>query len=367
MAETPRVVHIDRVTKRYGELVAVDDVTLEIAQGEFFSILGPSGCGKTTTLRMLAGFERPDVGEIWLDGVPVANVPPYRRNVNTVFQSYALFEHLNVWDNIAYGLRRRGVAKDEVRRRVGEMLDLVRLASRATSMPREMSGGQQQRVALARALVNVPTVLLLDEPLGALDLELRRQMQVELKQIQREVGVTFVFVTHDQEEAITMSDRIAVMEGGVVRQVGAPEDVYENPQNLFVAQFLGVSNSIPGTVTADGVQIQGGVHINLTRRAELPIGDPVIVAVRPEKFNVNQTGDGTVELHGAISTIVYLGAVTQMKVDLGYAEVVVMDRNAGGTEIRSRSVGDQVVVSFDPIDVRCFRADDVGAITEVVE
>jgi spermidine/putrescine transport system ATP-binding protein len=224
---------IEGVSKRFEDFTAVDNISLSIRKGEFFSLLGPSGCGKTTTLRMLAGFEQPTEGRILLEGEPVENVPPYRRNVNMVFQSYALFEHLNVEDNVAFGLKRKRVPKAEIGTRVRDALDLVSLGERADSRPGQLSGGQKQRVALARALVNRPRVLLLDEPLGALDLKLRRQMQLELKQIQREVGITFVYVTHDQEEALSMSDRIAVMHDGRVIQSGAPEDVYEHPTESF--------------------------------------------------------------------------------------------------------------------------------------
>jgi spermidine/putrescine transport system ATP-binding protein len=232
-------IRLQGVTKRFGELAAVDDLNLEIRKGEFFSLLGPSGCGKTTTLRMVAGFDQPSQGHIYLDGEPVETVPPYRRNVNTVFQSYALFEHLNIEDNVAFGLKRRKVPSDEIRSRVAEALELVELHGRGKARPRELSGGQKQRVALARALVNRPSVLLLDEPLGALDLKLRKQMQVELKGIQREVGITFLYVTHDQEEALAMSDRIAIMERGVVKQCSSPEEVYEHPSGPFVAGFIG--------------------------------------------------------------------------------------------------------------------------------
>ena len=242
MSDAELTVALRGVVKRFGDQYAVENLDLDVAKGSFFSILGPSGCGKTTTLRMIAGFEQPDEGHILLEGQPVEGVPPYRRNVNTVFQSYALFEHLSIEDNIAFGLRRKKVPKPEITRRVGEMLGLVRLADRAKAKPRQLSGGQRQRVALARALVNLPAVLLLDEPLGALDLQLRKQMQLELKHIQREVGITFVYVTHDQEEALTMSDRIAVMNGGELQQVGNAEDVYERPANAFVAQFIGISN-----------------------------------------------------------------------------------------------------------------------------
>ena len=232
MSDADLTIALRGVVKRFGDQYAVKRLDLDIAKGSFFSILGPSGCGKTTTLRMIAGFEQPDEGHILLEGQPVEDVPPYRRNVNTVFQSYALFEHLSLFENIAFGLRRKKVAKPEITRRVGEMLELVRLADRAKAKPRQLSGGQRQRVALARALVNLPAVLLLDEPLGALDLQLRKTMQLELKHIQREVGITFVYVTHDQEEALTMSDSIAVMNLGELQQVGNAEDVYERPGQL---------------------------------------------------------------------------------------------------------------------------------------
>ena len=243
-------VEILDVTKRFGDVVAVDQMTLKIARGEFYSFLGPSGCGKTTTLRMIAGFEQPTSGEIILEGQPIAGVPPYRRNVNTVFQHYALFPHMDVAQNVGYGLRQKGVKGDEERRRVSEALGLVRLAGYEGRRTWEMSGGQQQRVALARALVNRPTVLLLDEPLGALDLKLRKEMQLELKALQREVGITFVYVTHDQEEALTMSDVIVVMRDGRIQQQGDPIELYERPVNRFVANFIGVSNPVEGRLAA---------------------------------------------------------------------------------------------------------------------
>ena len=247
MADTATAgVALEAVTKRYADTTAVDDVTLEVEAGEFFSLLGPSGCGKTTTLRMIAGFARPDEGRILLDGRDVTDVPPHRRAVNTVFQSYALFPHLNVEQNVAFGLRFQKTTKDESRRRVATALETVHLTGLERRKPSQLSGGQQQRVALARALVLEPVVLLLDEPLGALDAKLRRPLQIELKTIQQEVGITFVYVTHDQEEALTMSDRMAVMSGGKVEQVGTPREAYEAPATAFVADFLGVSNLMTG-------------------------------------------------------------------------------------------------------------------------
>ncbi len=241
-------VRLDRITKRFHEVVAVDDLSLDIERGEFFSMLGPSGCGKTTTLRMIGGFEEASGGTIYLGEADVTGLPPYKRDVNTVFQNYALFPHLTVFENVAFGLRRKKVTSDSISTRVREMLDLVELPGYESRRPAQLSGGQQQRVALARALINHPRVLLLDEPLGALDLKLRKQMQLELKRIQTEVGITFIYVTHDQEEAMTMSDRIAVMRAGRIEQLGTPEELYERPTTAFVAGFLGVSNLLDGEV-----------------------------------------------------------------------------------------------------------------------
>jgi spermidine/putrescine transport system ATP-binding protein len=241
-------VRLERVTKRFNEVTAVDDLDLDIQRGEFFSMLGPSGCGKTTTLRMIGGFEEPSAGTVYLNGKDVTGLPPYRRDVNTVFQSYALFPHLDVFENVAFGLRRKKVERGAIDQRVNDTLRLVDLPGFERRKPSQLSGGQQQRVALARALVNQPQVLLLDEPLGALDLKLRKQMQLELKRIQAEVGITFVYVTHDQEEAMTMSNRLAVMRHGRIEQIGAPVDVYEDPQTEFVAGFLGASNLLDGEV-----------------------------------------------------------------------------------------------------------------------
>ncbi|HZC13351.1 MAG TPA: ABC transporter ATP-binding protein, partial [Thermoleophilaceae bacterium] len=258
-AGTPSV-HLEHVTKRFGDLTAVRALDLSIASGEFFTMLGPSGCGKTTTLRMVAGFEEPSEGRVLLDGEDVTGRPAFKRATNTVFQSYALFPHRSVEKNVAFGLERKRIDREEIKRRVAEELERVGLSAEAKRRPAQLSGGQQQRVALARALVNRPAVLLLDEPLGALDLKLRKQLQVELKRIQREVGITFVYVTHDQEEALTMSDRIAVMNRGVVEQVADPETVYERPATTFVAGFIGVSNLMPGEVVSSN---GGGVELKL--------------------------------------------------------------------------------------------------------
>jgi spermidine/putrescine transport system ATP-binding protein len=312
-------VSLQGVWKRFGEHVAVRDMNLTVGRGEFFSLLGPSGCGKTTTLRMIAGFEQPSEGRILLEGDPVEGVPPYRRNVNTVFQGYALFEHLDVRRNVAFGLERRKVAKSEIERRVAEALELVRLRGREKARPRELSGGQKQRVALARALVNHPTVLLLDEPLGALDLQLRKRMQVELKAIQREVGITFVYVTHDQEEALAVSDRIAVMNDGVIVQCGAPEEVYERPERPFVAGFIGISNLLEATVSdRASVRLSTGAACAAPVPDGVPVGAAVHLSVRPEKIALDEMlEDGMVALDGTVVERVYLGTTTQVIVELG--------------------------------------------------
>ena len=310
---------IEGVTKRFGDFTAVDQIDLEILKGEFFSLLGPSGCGKTTTLRMLAGFEVPTEGRILLEGEPVENVPPYERNVNMVFQSYALFGHLDVAGNVAFGLKRKKRPKDEIEQRVADALELVGLAERAQQRPNKLSGGQRQRVALARALVNQPSVLLLDEPLGALDLKLRRQMQVELKQIQREVGITFVYVTHDQEEALSMSDRIAVMSRGRIAQCGPPEEIYEHPTGEFVAGFIGISNLVEGVVEDETtVRIGTGERLPAPIPADCGQGDTVQISIRPEKIAIDdEVEDGMVSLEGTIEGRVYLGVSTQITVGLG--------------------------------------------------
>jgi spermidine/putrescine transport system ATP-binding protein len=343
-------VELAGVTKRFGEFVAVDDLTLDIYEGEFFSLLGPSGCGKTTTLRMIAGFEEPTEGGISVAGDPVRGVPPYRRPVNTVFQSYAIFPHLNVFDNVAFGLRRAGVKGEELRGRVIDACEMVQLSGFEKRKPNMLSGGQQQRVALARALINRPKVLLLDEPLGALDLKLRKEMQLYLKDLQHEVGITFIYVTHDQEEALTMSDRIAVMNEGKVQQVADPPTLYERPNNRFVADFIGQTNVFSGTVEAvDGsrvtLSVPSGEKVEAsTGEAEVGVGQATHAVVRPEKVRFGGEGDNvmTVRIH----QIVYLGVSTQYIADLpGGEKLVLYQQNT--TEENHPQIGDEARVSWD--------------------
>jgi spermidine/putrescine transport system ATP-binding protein len=343
-------IRFEGVTKRFGSTVAVNDLNLSIRRGEFFSLLGPSGCGKTTTLRMVAGFEQPTDGSVYLDDEPVDDVPPYSRNVNTVFQSYALFEHLDVEGNVAFGLKRRKVAGDEIRRRVADALELVQLTGREHAKPSQLSGGQMQRVALARALVNRPSVLLLDEPLGALDLKLRKQMQVELKEIQREVGITFLYVTHDQEEALAMSDRIAVMDGGVVQQCGPPEEIYENPQKTFVAGFIGVSNLLPATVEGQGVRLQTGELLASTLPDGCEQGASVYCSVRPEKIFLDDLEDGMVSVEGEIVERIYLGTTTQVIVELAPdVRMVALEQNTARSQADDRwEIGGRVKLGWHP-------------------
>ncbi|MGE5857655.1 MAG: ABC transporter ATP-binding protein, partial [Solirubrobacterales bacterium] len=306
---------LSSVTKRFDEVTAVDAVDLEVEEGEFFTMLGPSGCGKTTTLRMIAGFEEVTEGRLTIDDVDMLGVPPHKRPTNTVFQSYALFPHLSVRENVAFGLRRKGVDKPEMERRVREELERVGLAAQANRRPAQLSGGMQQRVALARALVNLPRVLLLDEPLGALDLKLRKGLQVELKKIQREVGITFVYVTHDQEEALTMSDRIAVMNQGRIEQVGDPEEVYNRPSTAFVAGFIGVSNMMPGTIRKTGrqgeVELDTGVKVSADVNG-FSLGDRCQVVVRPEKLYIGSGGRWEPTVEGMVESSLYLGTSTQL-------------------------------------------------------
>jgi len=352
--ESPSVV-LRNVTKRFDTFTAVDDLSLELGRGEFFTLLGPSGCGKTTTLRMIAGFERPTTGEIAIEGEDVAALPPHKRPTNTVFQSYALFPHMSVEKNVAFGLKRKGVGKDEIEERVAAELQRVGLAREAGRRPSQLSGGMQQRVALARALVNLPKVLLLDEPLGALDLKLRKGLQVELKRIQREVGITFVYVTHDQEEALTMSDRIAVMNRGRVEQIGVPEEVYDRPSTTFVAGFIGVSNLMPATVARQGmVKLDSGPEVAAETGALGP-GEGCAAVVRPEKLRVTLPGDGAAangapSVEGVVESSVYLGTATQIVVGLGEGvRMTVLVPNADEAERqRLPGGGARVRLTWDP-------------------
>ena len=346
-----------RFVSRRGTVTAVERVDLTIGEGEFFSLLGPSGCGKTTTLRMIGGFEEPSEGQILLHGRDVVGVPPNHRDVNMVFQSYALFPHMSVFDNVAFGLERKSIGKAEIRTRVGEMLDLVQLDTKADRRPKELSGGQQQRVALARALVNRPRALLLDEPLAALDLKLRQAMQIELKRIQREVGITFIFVTHDQNEALTMSDRLVVMNAGRIEQLGAPREVYERPRTRFVAGFIGTSNLLTGTV----VRMDGDTAVIDTPPEECLIapdaasvgalvGQPLDVTVRPEKIvlGVERPAAGRCAIRGRVAEVVYLGTSTQYAVTTADgSDLLVFLQNASDAEdIAER--GQSVWLSWRP-------------------
>ena len=328
-------IELTKLRKEFAEVTAVDGIDLHVPAGEFFSLLGPSGCGKTTTLRMIAGFEQPSSGQILLDGTDVAYTPPHHRNVNTVFQNYALFPHLNVFDNIAFGLRRAKRPRDEIRRRVGEALELVQLSGYERRKSSQLSGGQQQRVALARALVLNPAVLLLDEPLGALDAKLRKALQIELKALQQEVGITFLYVTHDQEEALTMSDRLAVMNAGRVEQVGAPQDVYEDPETLFVADFLGVSNLMDAQVVSssgaackvavDGYELE-------TRGTDLDVRGAAKIVIRPERIELEEHGaSGPNRVPAMVERVVYVGSAVQVIVHAATGETLqALVQNKGG-------------------------------------
>ncbi|MGH2592796.1 MAG: ABC transporter ATP-binding protein [Anaerolineae bacterium] len=313
-------VRLANVSRHFGDVKALDDITLDIFDGEFFSMLGPSGSGKTTCLRLIAGFDQPSAGRVLLHGQDVTDLPPYERSVNTVFQDYALFPHMSVGENVAYGPMIRKVARAERLRQVEEMLDLVRLPGLERRKPSQLSGGQRQRVALARALINHPRVLLLDEPLGALDLKLRQQMQIELKAIQQRVGITFIYVTHDQEEALTMSDRLAVFNHGTIEQVGTPAEVYEHPATPFVAGFVGVSNLISGEV------------------AQTITGSPETFTIRPEKIRIQEPGapvaDGYHSVEGRIRDVVYLGMHTRYLVELeGGNDLTVVQQNLDSTSM----------------------------------
>jgi spermidine/putrescine transport system ATP-binding protein len=372
-AEPTPEIRLVELTKRFGSLAAVDAISLDIRSGEFFSLLGPSGCGKTTTLRMIGGFELPTSGRIELRGRDITDDPPERRPVNMVFQSYALFPHLRVFDNVAFGLRRRHVADADVRQRVGAALELVRLTGYDRRRPDQLSGGQQQRIALARALVCEPTVLLLDEPLGALDLKLRRQLQVELKRVQLEVGITFVYVTHDQEEALALSDRIAVMNRGHVEQLGTPEELYDRPRTRFVADFIGTTNLVAGTIEArDGDQAR--VRMSSGETCAVPgdsfaAGDAVELVIRPEALTIEHAGEagaadsaegaaGPAPLSAVIRQSAYLGTSVshQLRTAGGLDLTVVVPRSTG-----RYVAGDRVTVTWAPGSVLLLRRDTTQA------
>jgi spermidine/putrescine transport system ATP-binding protein len=335
-------VRLENITKRFDDVVAVDDLSLDIESGKFYALLGPSGCGKTTTLRMIGGFEEPTAGTIYLGDRTVTGQPPHKRDVNTVFQSYALFPHLSIFENVAFGLRRSKVKGSEVRTRTEEMLQVVGLKGYGNRKPRQLSGGQQQRVALGRALVNRPRVLLLDEPLGALDLKLRKEMQFELKRIQHDMGITFVHVTHDQEEAMTMADSIVVMDDGHIEQMGEPAELYERPATAFVANFLGVSNLLPGIVEGrEAVRLDSGSLLHVTPEALGGRRGAVSVGIRPEKLRIADGGTNT--LSGEIVDRAYVGVSTQYVVRTPMGDVSVYVQGAG-----SQAPGERMELSFEP-------------------
>jgi spermidine/putrescine transport system ATP-binding protein len=343
-ATAPPDIRLEGVTKRFDDVVAVDNLTLDVPHGAFFALLGPSGCGKTTTLRMIGGFEEPTDGTIFLGDRDVTGLPPYRRDVNTVFQSYALFPHLSIYENVAFGLRRRGVGGNDLRQQVTRILELVQLAGFEKRKPRQLSGGQQQRVALARALVNSPRVLLLDEPLGALDLKLRKEMQLFIKALQHDLGITFIHVTHDQEEAMTMADSIAVMNKGHIEQLGSPDQLYEEPATPFVARFLGVSNLLEGEAQGDGtVKLSDGTVV----RAPASAGrnGPVAVGIRPEKIRLG-TGEEN-SLTGEVRESAYIGVSTQYIVATSHGPITVYVQNTN-TRASAANAGDRVTLSWSP-------------------
>lgn len=344
-------VELVNVTKRFGDVVAVNDIDLKIKDGEFFSLLGPSGCGKTTTLRMIAGLEMATQGDILLRGKTMKEIPPFKRPVNTVFQNYALFPHLSIERNVAFGLEMKKVPKAEIKSRVAEALEMVRMPNMGKRKPNQLSGGQQQRIALARALVNRPEVLLLDEPLGALDLKLRKVMQLELKQLQEQVGITFIYVTHDQEEALTMSDRIAVMNEGKVLQVDTPEEIYERPSSRFVADFIGETNFMEGIAEeVNGefivVSIKGQSPIKAYSNKPINKGQAVSVAIRPEKINLKRKG----MVRGKIEESIYIGTDTRFIVRLNdETSVTVREQNLDKKQTEIFLKGDEVSLDWNPI------------------
>jgi spermidine/putrescine transport system ATP-binding protein len=347
-------VELHQVSKHFGSVVAVDDVSLSIQDGEFFSLLGPSGCGKTTSLRLIAGFELPTAGEVYIGGERQGDMPAFRRPVNTVFQNYALFPHMTVAQNVAFGLEMNKVPKAEIRQRVTEALELVQLPRMGSRKPDQLSGGQQQRVALARALVNRPKVLLLDEPLGALDLKLRKAMQLELKGLQNHLKITFVYVTHDQEEALTMSDRIAVMSRGRVLQVGTPQEIYDRPTNRFVADFIGETNFMEGIFKARDAEravvvVDGELRIRVPLEKSVDASSPVVVAIRPEKITISDQPANADSIAGRVEEVIYTGTDTRYLVRVSSQSVLaVRQQNAGVGPAVSFPVGSQVYLHWAP-------------------
>lgn len=347
------MVTLINIEKKFKDFVAAKDINLVVESGEFLTLLGPSGCGKTTTLRMIAGFEQPTEGEVWIDGQLVNDIEPYKRDVNTVFQSYALFPHMNVFDNIAFGLRMKKVKKAEVKERVENILKLVQLEQFIDRKPDQLSGGQRQRVAIARALVNNPKVLLLDEPLGALDLRLRKQMQVELKHLQKQLGITFIYVTHDQEEALTMSDRIIVMNEGLIEQIGSPTEIYERPKTRFIADFIGETNIFEGIIKRKDDQFVyidcAGQELKALRNGEGDTGEKVYLAVRPEKMDVNIIANETLSnLSCLFKEKIYIGSLTKLVLELPTGqEVIVNETEENSGYIKT---GGLLYMSWNPID-----------------
>jgi spermidine/putrescine transport system ATP-binding protein len=366
-------ISLQEVTKRFGDVTAVDGISLDIRDGEFLTLLGPSGCGKTTTMRMIAGFEEPDEGQILLRGKEIVGVPPNKREVNMVFQAYALFPHMTVEGNIEYGLKLKKVPRDERRQRVGEMLEIVGLAGYQRRRPSQLSGGQQQRVALARALVNRPTALLLDEPLGALDVKLRKHMQLELKRIQHEIGTTFVYVTHDQDEALSMSDRIAVMNAGVIEQIGEPRAIYEYPETPFVADFVGVLNAVEvrvdelsGDVAA--MRLGDGERVEVRVAPGVIVGDRLMTAVRPERVRLASSeepaGPTGSRLSGTVKQVVYLGTLTQFHVGTSLGRRLIVHELSGERPSELHE-GERVTLTWERDDASVLQhVDEVLAYAE---
>lgn len=345
-------VELREVTKKFGSVVAVDNISLEIKDGEFFSLLGPSGCGKTTTLRLIGGFEMPSMGEVIIFGEEQGYKPPFQRPVNTVFQNYALFPHMTIFQNVAFGLQMQKVPKDEIGKRVEGMLELVQLPGMESRKPSQLSGGQQQRVALARALINQPKLLLLDEPLGALDLKLRKAMQLELKELQQRVGITFIYVTHDQEEALTMSDRIAVMNEGKILQLDGPEEIYEQPANRFVADFIGETNFMVGTVIKVGkrraqVMIDGQVPVKVLKTKHVNVGQEVTIAVRPEQFTVTKDNVREIDIPGIVEEVTYIGTDIRYLVRITDKTVLtIRQQNSGKKATKRLKAGEKMHIGW---------------------